>query len=209
MAKLTYLPGNLSTIDEIIVLNSSKTDGSRRTGLLFNTASLVGHFKREGATDYTAATMVDISTLGTFDATNDDEIGFKQSPAKTGSYEIHLADNIMATGVDWVSIILEGASNMAPVHIQYQTNAVDVQTKAEAALVVHWTTAMTEAYAADGTPPTPEQLFYMIWSRLSHISISSTGTVLSAKKLDGTTEAMAFSLDKTPTAATKTITRTA
>lgn len=52
---------------------------------------------------------------------------------------------------------------------------------------------LTEAYAADGAAPTFVQFMYMIWALLAERSISST--TLTAKKLDGTTAAMTFTLD--------------
>ena len=53
--------------------------------------------------------------------------------------------------------------------------------------------ALTEKEAADGSTATPEQMLYMIWSLLSDFSIS--GTTYTAKKLDGATVAMTFTLD--------------
>lgn len=55
------------------------------------------------------------------------------------------------------------------------------------------TTALTEAYAADGAAMTLSEALYMIHSSLSEFAIS--GTTLTAKKLDGTTTAMTFTLD--------------
>lgn len=52
---------------------------------------------------------------------------------------------------------------------------------------------LTESYAADGAAPTFVQFMYMIWSLLAERSIAST--TLTAKKLDGTTAAMTFTLD--------------
>lgn len=54
------------------------------------------------------------------------------------------------------------------------------------------TVAMTEGYAADGSTATPSQMFYMLWSLMAEKSISST--TLTAKKLDGSTSAMTFTL---------------
>jgi hypothetical protein len=54
-------------------------------------------------------------------------------------------------------------------------------------------TALTESYASDGAAATPAQLLYMIWSALAQFTIITT--TVSAKKLDGTTEAMTFTLD--------------
>ena len=53
--------------------------------------------------------------------------------------------------------------------------------------------AMTEAYAADGVAPTPEQMLYMIWSALSEFAIS--GTTITTKKINNTTTAMTFTID--------------
>jgi len=66
-----------------------------------------------------------------------------------------------------------------------------------------WTAAMTESYAADGAAPTPEQMMFMVWALLAERSVS--GTTLTAKKLDGSTSAMTFTLNdaSTPTSQTR------
>lgn len=53
-------------------------------------------------------------------------------------------------------------------------------------------TTLTEAYAADGAEAAVGELLYMIWSKISQGSIS--GTAFLSKKLDGTTDAMQFTL---------------
>ena len=65
------------------------------------------------------------------------------------------------------------------------------------------TTAMTESYAADGAAPTLAQAIYMIQQRLTEFVIS--GTTISIKKLDGTTEAATLTLDSatSPTSSTR------
>lgn len=65
------------------------------------------------------------------------------------------------------------------------------------------TTAMTEAYAADGVAPTLAQMQFMMWSFWSEVGIS--GTTKTAKKLDGSTTAMTFTLnsDTQPTTITR------
>ena len=65
------------------------------------------------------------------------------------------------------------------------------------------TVAMTEGYAADGATATPSQMMYMLWSLMAEKSISST--TLTAKKLDGTTSAMVFTLSDatSPTSITR------
>jgi hypothetical protein len=55
------------------------------------------------------------------------------------------------------------------------------------------TTALTESYAADGAAPTRDQLLFMMWSTLSQFVIESN--LIKAKRLDGTTDAMIFTMD--------------
>jgi len=54
-------------------------------------------------------------------------------------------------------------------------------------------TALTEGYASDGAAFTLPQFCYMVWSALGEFAIS--GTTITAKKLDGSTTAMTFTLD--------------
>lgn len=64
--------------------------------------------------------------------------------------------------------------------------------------------ALTEGYAADGVAPTLEQMLFQLWSALAEFSIS--GTTVTAKKLDGSTTAMTFTLNDAtnPTSRTRT-----
>lgn len=66
-----------------------------------------------------------------------------------------------------------------------------------------WTTALTEAYAADGAAFTAAQGLFMIWSALSEFAISST--TITCKKLDASTTSMTFTLDSStaPTSRTR------
>lgn len=72
-----------------------------------------------------------------------------------------------------------------------------------AAITAAWTTALTESYATDGSAATPAQLLYMLWSAVAEFSIS--GTTITAKKLDGSTTAMTFTVDSAtdPTSRTR------
>jgi hypothetical protein len=56
---------------------------------------------------------------------------------------------------------------------------------------------MVESYAADGVAPTRDQMLFMIWSAVSQFII--TGTLINAKRLDGITDAMQFTMDHTTT----------
>ncbi len=65
------------------------------------------------------------------------------------------------------------------------------------------TTAMTEAYAADGAAPTLAQALFAIQQFLQERAVSST--TLTVKKLDGSTTALTFTLDSAtaPTSITR------
>ena len=65
------------------------------------------------------------------------------------------------------------------------------------------TTQMTESYAADGVAPTPAQALLLIQQMLTEKNV--TGTTVSVKKLDGTTEAFTCTLNDNnyPTAVTR------
>src|SRR5262249_44390285 len=64
-------------------------------------------------------------------------------------------------------------------------------------------TTLTESYSADGAAFTPAQALYQIWSALAEFAITST--TISCKKLDGSTQSMAFTLDSAsaPTSRTR------
>lgn len=64
------------------------------------------------------------------------------------------------------------------------------------------TKTITESYATDGSAATQAQLLYMIWSLLAERNIS--GTTLTAKKIDGTTNSMTFTLDSATAPTTQT-----
>ena len=63
--------------------------------------------------------------------------------------------------------------------------------------------ALTESYAADGAAMTLNQAIYQIWAFLAEKNVA--GTTLTAKKLDGATSAMTFTLDSSsaPTSITR------
>jgi len=142
-----------------------------------------------------------------------------------GLYEIHLAQALTGTGDASRNLIvmIRGAANLIPCLLEIQLQGVDMegaQVDANVTQIVGTaqsatdlkdfadtgydpsthTTAIdgtkapaTETYAVDGAIPTYNQFLFMIWSALAQFAIS--GTALSAKKLDGTTEAMVFTLD--------------
>lgn len=114
--KLTIRKGTTSKLIQIFALDSSSTVGAGLTGLLWNTASLTGYFYREGAGSSVAITLATM-TLGTW-ATG----GFivVDGTNMSGVYQVGIPDAALASGADSVTIVLQGAANMAPVVLEIQ-----------------------------------------------------------------------------------------
>jgi len=83
---------------------------------------------------------------------------------------------------------LTATSSTADVDLQ----PVIIYTKTLAAEDI-MTTQMTESYAADGTAPTPAQALFLIQQLLSDFII--TGTTMSVKGIDGSTEKATMTLN--------------
>ncbi len=243
--KLLIKAGTTSKRIGIFVQDSSQTDGRGLSGLVFNSAGLTWYYWREdqgnvGGSSVTLAT----ATRGTFASG-----GFIEKDATNmpGFYEIGIPNAALATGADWVVMVLRGATNMAPVTIEIQLNVVsaaDVQTECEDALVAKgldhlvnasvvgadvaddsiiaklvsksatadfddfvnttdslqaaadkWVTAMTEAYAADGVNPTPEQALFMLMARAGIFKQQKSGTTLTSFQKNKSNSAMTHTLD--------------
>jgi hypothetical protein len=124
MAKASRLAGATSNIFLVFISDSSSTVGAGKTGLLFNTSSLVGYYKRSNGTAAVQITMATITTLGTF-ATG----GFKEVDATNmpGIYEVHVPDAAFASGAKNVVIMYKGAANMAPCVLEIELTATDNQ----------------------------------------------------------------------------------
>jgi hypothetical protein len=104
----------------------------------------------------------------------------------------------VATGGITSSSFASGAINATVL----ATDAVGASQLATAAVNKIWTTQMTESYAADGTAMTPAQAFFQLWSLMSEPNIG--GTVVTCKKLDGTTTSMTFNLNSSTAPTTQT-----
>lgn len=101
-----------------------------------------------------------------------------------------------------IASIANGAITAASI----ATDAIDADALAADALTEIFnkvlTTALTEAYAADGAAPTLAQFMFMLWSALAEFAIA--GTTITAKKLDGATTAMTFTLDSSTSPTSRT-----
>jgi len=114
--KLTVKKATTSKILHIFITDSSKTDGSGLTGLVYNSSGLTSYYIREGDASATAITLV-TATVGTYTSGGFKEVDATNMP---GIYELHPPDACLATGADSVVIFLKGAANMAPLPIEIQ-----------------------------------------------------------------------------------------
>jgi len=122
VAKLSLLAGTTSKTVKIFAQDSSKTDGSGLTGLVFNSASLTAYYIREGESSMTAITLV-TATLGTWTSGGFIVVDATHAP---GAYELGIP-NAALTGAKSVLIYIFGATNMVPVVLEIELTAVDNQ----------------------------------------------------------------------------------
>ena len=123
--KLLIPAGSTSVIGHVFIQDTAVTDGGGKTGLLFS--GMNAYYVRAGGT-LTLMTMVEITTLGTWDAdVTADKLGFKELNAANapGIYEIHFPNNILAAGANSVVIQLR-AAGAAPCNIGIQLAGVDL-----------------------------------------------------------------------------------
>lgn len=135
----------------------------------------------------TATNLTNAPTAGDFTATMKTSIGTAVAASAVASVTGNVGGNVVGS-------------------VGSVTGGVTVTTnndKTGYVLSATGSAAMTESYAADGATMTLNQALYQIWSFLAEKNVS--GTTLTAKKLDGSTGAMTFTLDSAT--APTTITR--
>jgi hypothetical protein len=121
MAKREVKAGVVDQTIDIFVNDSTSTTGAGLTGLVFNTASLVCYY-RKGATG--AVTQLTLATQTVTGAHSDGGFVELSSANMPGMYRLDLSDTMVAaTGM--LTIMLKGATAMAPVAIELEIVAVD------------------------------------------------------------------------------------
>jgi hypothetical protein len=109
----------------LFIQDSASAVGAGKTGLAFNTASLVCYRARDddGNAGGTAIALV-TATKGTWTSG-----GFVEKDATNmpGWYEFGVPDNALASGSETVDIMFKGASGMAPSALEIQLVAYDPQ----------------------------------------------------------------------------------
>lgn len=156
----------------------------------------------DSVTDKVDTTLTSTGSPGQFVFTAD---ALALAPAGTGASATAIADEVQTRTIAAVTTVNGLAANSVTAAALAADAVAEIQSGLATAtnVTAAWTTALTEAYAADGSTMTPAQALYMIWSLLAERSIAST--TLTAKKLDGSTTAMTFTLDSatTPTSQTR------
>jgi hypothetical protein len=117
--KTATLAGSTSQIRHVFIGDSTSTTGAGKTALAFG--DITAYYVRAGGA-LTALTMIDLTTLGTWDTdTTDDKLAFKKlhDTNAPGIYEIHLPNNILAAGADTVVIQLR-ATGAVPCNLEIQ-----------------------------------------------------------------------------------------
>jgi hypothetical protein len=124
MAKLQLKAGTTSKSVPIVVLDSTKTDGSGLASLAYNTGSLICYWWQPGVTAPAAITLATLSTITSAYSSG----GFKEADAThtPGHYRLDIP-NACLTGATDVVIELNGAANMAACRLEIELTATDNQ----------------------------------------------------------------------------------
>lgn len=111
--------GTTSYSAPIYVTNSST--GAGLGSLAYNTAGLVGEYRRAGQATWTAITLA-AGTLGTYSSG-----GWIADGSLAGAYEVGIPNAALASGAAWVAVRYYGAASMSPVLLYIELDAVNYQ----------------------------------------------------------------------------------
>ncbi len=164
MAKLSRQVGTTSQILEVFVQNNSVSTGAGLTGLVYNTASLSGYYKRNTAGTATPISLA-TATVGTWATGGFVEVDATHMP---GLYEFDPPNAAFAAGADNVVFYLFGASNMAPCLLEIELTATTNQTD----------TRVTQNLAL-------ANFEFLMVSSTDHVTPVSGLTVTSTRSIDG------------------------
>jgi hypothetical protein len=129
--KLLVKKGTTSKTALVFIQDSSSTTGAGLTSLAFGSSGLTWYYYREGAG--TGATQVTLATqtIGTWATGGFIELDATDMP---GWYEIGIPNAVLASGADFVGMVLKGATNMAQLNIEIQLTDVDLSDGVRAGL---------------------------------------------------------------------------
>ena len=115
MKKIIKAGATSQTID-VFVADSTSTAGAGLTGLVFNSAGLTCYYRKGAVAAPAALSLVTQTVTGAFTAGGFVEIDATNMP---GLYRLDLSDGMLDT-VGSVSMMLQGAANMAPLPVELQ-----------------------------------------------------------------------------------------
>ncbi len=116
----------------VIAYDNTSTSGAGLSGLTHTTSGLILEYRRSGDSSWTqlgVGTGLVAGTLGSYVSG-----GIVASGSRAGRYQIGIPNGAIAAGATFVEICLRGATNMHPIDIEIQLDAVDYQTDAFGAL---------------------------------------------------------------------------
>lgn len=121
LIKRTIKAGSTSQILTVVVLDSASTTGGRKTGIAPDATDFTCRYKRSNGTAAVACAINSITTLGTF-AGSDTNAAWKEVSAADmpGVYELHLPNNMLASGATDATLTLKGAAGMVQVDVQVE-----------------------------------------------------------------------------------------
>jgi hypothetical protein len=121
--KKGYSPGAVDQTVDIFIQNSASTTGAGLTGLVFNSAGLTCYYRKQPTGTATVVSLV-TQTVGGAHADG----GFVEIDATNmpGLYRLDLPDAVFSTE-NTVSIMLKGATNMAPLPMELMVGNNDVR----------------------------------------------------------------------------------
>ena len=134
--KLSIQAGKTSQSLNLFILDSTKSDGSGLTGLVYNSAGLVAYYTHTGTN--ATATAITLATLASVNSAFSSG-GFKEISAANmpGVYRFDIPNNAIATAKGQsVLIQLQGAANMVPVLIEIELIGWDNQATAISANMI-------------------------------------------------------------------------
>jgi hypothetical protein len=111
---------------DVFITDSSTSTGVGLAGLTYTSAGLTAYYRRGGTGTLTSITLASLaSSTASYSAGGFVEISAANAK---GAYRLDLPNAVVATGVDYVTIYMQGATNMAPVATMIQLKALDQQT---------------------------------------------------------------------------------
>jgi hypothetical protein len=150
--------GTTSYILDIFVQDSSSTAGAGLAGLVYNTASLTAKYKRQGSATWTTISLA-TATAGTWASG-----GFiAAGSADDGDYELHLPNAVIASGVAWVAVSLQGAANMAPTKIRLGLTATNDQSATDGGITKIATIETSTTTTIPALIPTAGAIADQVW----------------------------------------------